>query len=416
MALKPRENKVKFGLKRVAFALATIAADGSAVSGDPVSFPGARSLSLEPQGVGEAWHADDGVYYFSSAPESRQGDLEMARYIDAFKRQVLGYVIDANGVDAEDINPAEVHFALLFETMNDKKPRRYVMYNCVATVPIVGSTTNEGSKEVQSETSSITSMGVYVASHDKWVDYAETTPDTDAQAYANWFSAVQLPSPPLDPYPIKTVTGAEIMITDAANMPAVGLTVQMLPIQSGSGTPSPDNVRQISGHTRTLLTVNAVTQTIRYLPDSTPAYGGTLDVINGRLTVDYRVLQSTFGQLATSTGDVPAGYVLKSFRITDPDEYPTDDWLSGTLCNIAVPNASSNAPNVVRFSNNKEFCILTLPEDLDASTPVTVVYPAAVVDMYWISPLTIQMQRGVNTVSADSGDVILTYHSDRELS
>ena len=416
MALGTNEPKVKYGLKRLAFAIATIADDGTATYGTPVTLPGARNLSLEGQGSGEITYADDGAYYIDTVPSTRQGDLEMVRFIDAFLLQVLGYIKDTDGSLMEDMNAGTVHFALLFETNNDKKPTRYVIYNCIATAPVVGSATTEDGKNIQTETSQITSLGIYDAARNKWVSFKRSSPDTDATSYAAWFNEVQLPSPPLDPYPIKTVTGAEITVTDAANMPAVGLTVQMVPSQAGSGTPSPDNVRQISGHTRTLLTVNAVTQTIRYLPDSTPAYGGTLDVINGRLTVDYRVLQSTFGQLATSTGDVPAGYVLKSFRLTDPDEYPTDDWLSGTLCNIAVPNASSNAPNVVRFSNNREFCILTLPEDLDASTPVMVVYPAAVVDMYWITPITIQMQRGVNTISADSGDVTLTYHSDRELS
>lgn len=196
MALGTNENKVKFGLKRVAFAIATIDEDGSATYGTPVTFPGARSLSMEPQGTGEPWYADDGVYYYNSAPASRQGDLEMARMIDAFKKQVLGYVEDANGLLLEDMNPAEVHFALLFETMNDRKPRRYVMYNCVATAPTVGSTTNEGSKEPQTETSTLMSTGIYVEGFDKWFDHAETTPETDATAFANWFTAVQVPTAP----------------------------------------------------------------------------------------------------------------------------------------------------------------------------------------------------------------------------
>lgn len=198
MALAANENKVKFGLKRVAFAIATIAEDGSATYGTPITFPGARSLAMEPQGTGEPWYADDGVYYYSSAPASRQGDLEMARMIDAFKKQVLGYILDAKGILLEDMNPAEVHFALLFETMNDKKPRRYVMYNCVATAPTVGSTTNEGSKEPQTETSSIMSTGIYVPEFQggKWFDHGETTPETNATAFANWFTEVQLPTAP----------------------------------------------------------------------------------------------------------------------------------------------------------------------------------------------------------------------------
>ena len=196
MALGTNENKVKFGLKRVAFAIATIADDGSATYGDVITFPGARTLSLEPQGAGEPWYADDGVYYYNSAPTSRQGDLEMARIIDAFKKQVLGYIQDDKGLLLEDMNPEEVHFALLFETMNDKKRRRYVMYNCMATAPTVGSATNEGSKEPQTESSTITSMGIWVESFGKWFDHAETTPESDATSFANWFTAVQLPTAP----------------------------------------------------------------------------------------------------------------------------------------------------------------------------------------------------------------------------
>jgi len=249
MPLRANENKVKFGLKRVAFAIATIAPDGSATYDTPITFPGARALSMEPQGTGEAWYSDDGVYYYNTAPSARQGDLEMARMIDSFKEHVLGYVQDTNGLMLEDMNPVTVHFALLFETMNDKRPRRYVMYNCVATASTVGSNTNEGSKEPQTETTTINSMGIYVASHGKWFDHAETTPRTDPEAYANWFNAVQLPAPPADPYPIKTKSGPVVNITDGAPLPIASLIANVEPVQSGSGAPAPDNVRAISGWT-----------------------------------------------------------------------------------------------------------------------------------------------------------------------
>jgi len=194
MALAANENKVKFGLKRVAFAIATIAEDGSATYETPVTFPGARTLSMEPQGAGEPWYADDGIYYFNSSPSSRQGDLEMARIIDAFKEQVLGYIHDAKNLLIEDMNANEVHFALLFETSGNIKPRRYCLYNCVASAPTIGSATTEGSKEPQTESMTISSMGIYVAAFDKWLGHAESTPTTDATTYADWFTTVPLPT------------------------------------------------------------------------------------------------------------------------------------------------------------------------------------------------------------------------------
>ena len=280
MALKKNENRLKFGLKRVAFALATIAEDGSATYGDVVSFPGARNLSMEPQGSGEPWNADDGVYYSNTAPTSRQGDLEMARFIDAFKRMVLGYIADANGVLVEDMSPEEVHFALLFETMNDTRPRRYVLYNCTATAPAVGSATNEGNKEPQTETSTITSMGIYVESHGKWFDHGETTPSTDPEAYANWFSTVQLPGPPPDPYPVKTVTGSPVIITDAAEDMAVdAMLVGINLVQSGSGDSAPDNERPIAGWTG--ATVERIGKNLANIADNSYTNSGVNFVVSG---------------------------------------------------------------------------------------------------------------------------------------
>ena len=53
---------------------------------------------------------------------------------------------------------------------------------------------------------------------------------------------------------LKTVTGAIIHITDALARPAQSLKVNFSPVQSGSGDPSPDNVRPISGWTECKVT------------------------------------------------------------------------------------------------------------------------------------------------------------------
>lgn len=47
--------------------------------------------------------------------------------------------------------------------------------------------------------------------------------------------------------PTKTLSGALVSFTDGADMPMVACTAEIVPKQSGSGTPSPDNVRPISG-------------------------------------------------------------------------------------------------------------------------------------------------------------------------
>ncbi len=47
----------------------------------------------------------------------------------------------------------------------------------------------------------------------------------------------------------QTVTGNPAVLSIAANKPLTGLTIPFTPIQSGSGDPSPENVRPISGIT-----------------------------------------------------------------------------------------------------------------------------------------------------------------------
>lgn len=51
----------------------------------------------------------------------------------------------------------------------------------------------------------------------------------------------------VDALPIKTVSGAAALISDSAGYPAESLVVDIDPVQSGSGTPAPGNIRDISG-------------------------------------------------------------------------------------------------------------------------------------------------------------------------
>ena len=58
----------------------------------------------------------------------------------------------------------------------------------------------------------------------------------------------------LDMSPVTTVTAPVVSVTDAAPLDAEGLVVDIEPVQAGSGDPSPDNVRPISGWTGAKVT------------------------------------------------------------------------------------------------------------------------------------------------------------------
>ena len=187
------ENKVKFGLEKVAVAVATIdESNNSATYATPIMVPGARSLSLEPQGELSKWYADNIAYYISNDNKGYEGDLEVARFPDAVMSAIWGIATAANGITYEDADIEAVHFALLFEFKGDLKKTRHVMYNCVATRPAVSSATIEDTTEPQTETSTITASPVFVSALNKNVVRGKCVEgDT---AYSSWYTSVTLPT------------------------------------------------------------------------------------------------------------------------------------------------------------------------------------------------------------------------------
>lgn len=189
-------NKIKYGLKNIYYAIATIAADGSATYGTPVAVPGAVSLSMEPQGENTPFYADNIVYWTGVSNSGYEGDLEMARFPDSFKTDVLGYLVSGNGLFVENANAPAVHFALMFQFEGDEKATRHVMYNCTATRPAAAGNTKAETVEPQTETVTLTATTIYVTALDTDIVKSETNESTAAAVYDAWFEAVTMPTAP----------------------------------------------------------------------------------------------------------------------------------------------------------------------------------------------------------------------------
>lgn len=186
-------NKVKFGICNCYFAVATIGANNTATYAAPKALPGAVSLSLDAQGDNTPFYADNIVYYVDVANSGYSGSLELALVNDDFKKDVLGFTADANGVLYENSDAPAVHFALLFEFDGDKHKKRHVMYNCTAKRPSVGSNTKTETAEPQTETLEIAATSIYNADIQKNVVKASVTP-TEAAQYNGWLTAVYQPT------------------------------------------------------------------------------------------------------------------------------------------------------------------------------------------------------------------------------
>ena len=190
------ENKIKYGLKNVYYAVATIASDNSATYSSPVSLPGGVNLSLAPQGDTNKFYADNIAYYVSVANNGYEGDLEVARLSDAFKKDILNYKLDNKDVLLEDANAEPVHFALLFQFEGDQKATRHIMYNCVATRADSAGSTKGESIEPQTESITINASSIYVSTLGTGMDIvkAESATSTDSTTYNSWFSSVYIPA------------------------------------------------------------------------------------------------------------------------------------------------------------------------------------------------------------------------------
>lgn len=185
-------NKVKYGLKNVYYAVATLDTDNSATYATPVAWPGAVSLSLDAEGDTTKFRADNIDYWVGQSNNGYSGDFESALIPEGFRTDVLGEIADGNGVLVEDAGAKTVPFALLFQFEGDDKNTRHVLYNCSATRPSVSGNTTEETIEPQTETLTLTAVSVYNDDIEK--DLVKARCKEGDTPYANWFDAVYQPT------------------------------------------------------------------------------------------------------------------------------------------------------------------------------------------------------------------------------
>ena len=183
------KNKVKFGLKNVHWAKITgYDEDEMPIYGTVKRLPGAVNLSLAANGENENFYADDMVYYVLSNNSCYEGDLEIALVTTEFATEILGEKLDAKGVLVESADAETSEFALFFEFTGDKNKIRHVFHRCAVSRPNTESSTVEESKEVKTESLSLTASSLV-----NGLVKAKSCEKTDATVYANWFKQPYMP-------------------------------------------------------------------------------------------------------------------------------------------------------------------------------------------------------------------------------
>lgn len=185
-------NKIKYGLKNVHYAMATIDPQtNTATYSAPKRMPGAVSLSMDPSGESSSFYADNIAYATFGANAGYEGDLELAMIPDSFRIECLGEVVDEeSGIQFETTDAVTKMFALLFQIEGDDTATRHVLYNCTASRTSIEAETTEEEIEVKTESMTLKASAVYNAKLDKDICKGKIS-DKESDAYKNWFTAVQ---------------------------------------------------------------------------------------------------------------------------------------------------------------------------------------------------------------------------------
>lgn len=189
------ENKVRFGLKNVYYALLTEAADSNTnnVFGTPKAVPGAVSMTMDSNGTDGTFYADNVAYYKTFANNGYTGSLEMARITDEMLEDVWGMTVE-NGILTEKNNVQPKPFALMFQISGDKNEELYVLYRVVPTTkPSMGSETVAEQVEPGTQTFDFEALPLVTGpSYQAGKVFGRTVESTSTAIRTAWFTDVQI--------------------------------------------------------------------------------------------------------------------------------------------------------------------------------------------------------------------------------
>lgn len=122
-------NKVEFGISELHVGTYSVSDADVVTLGAPYHQKGAVSFSPEEQSELQQFFADNIPYWSSYTGGSFEGDLEVAMFDDAFKKQFLGYKELTDGGLAIVKNTTKPAVYIAFQVEGDAESRRIILFN-----------------------------------------------------------------------------------------------------------------------------------------------------------------------------------------------------------------------------------------------------------------------------------------------
>lgn len=210
----------------------------------------------------------------------------------------------------------------------------------------------------------------------------------------------------------KSVSGSSVTFTDGANAPLLFCQADIVAVQSGSGDPSPTNVRPIAGFTGCNVTVSPTSDPndgtvypISWQTEAGTVYGGTVDFKTGVLTVTWVNKTLRWGD-----GSNPTAFTSntrKSFLI----DYPCNPQTRASSISDVLPWTEHYTRDIPHFYISTSYTVtyVFMPNDTSADANINICYPIGTPFTYQLTPAQVEALLGTNYISADTGDISLTY-------
>ena len=227
---------------------------------------------------------------------------------------------------------------------------------------------------------------------------------------------------------VDTETGAVVsFVPDRTIEQELTVSVAVEPLQEGSGDPSPDNVRPISGrNTVRIMHSGADTSnpTIHTIQLGRTIYGGVLDVDAGTLTVDRArfVLDGSESYVLSSNSKrVYTGALKKSGILYNTSNNAIIDGDISNMLPQITPNMTyggslgfSVAPDgMIQISDGTGSTTVAAVQAWLAETPLVLVLKLATPNIIQLDPLTITELVGqLNNFWSDAGNITVEFAAD----
>lgn len=231
---------------------------------------------------------------------------------------------------------------------------------------------------------------------------------------------------------LETVTGTTLNFTTMAVMPLQECAAAFSPVQNGSGTPSPSNVRPITGRTGITIyrsgpdTSSPESFAATWQTEAGTVYAGSVDVATGVLTINEKLItlngESGWRVSGTNKFYCPMNVVAPDMKHIINLPCVSNMYAFGGYSNSGSSGVSVNGNYYLQYYGSDDHPEWNRTWVYDTSytleqfkmmlntTPLQATYPITPVTVQ-LDPVTIETLAGVNIIWSDaSGNMTVKYY------